>query len=160
MERYFEKISYEQFKKDIKDDINLYNEYIIPSRKTKSSAGYDFMALEDVEIKPGERIKIPTGIKVNMMCDEVLLMVIRSSLGFKHNIRLMNQVGIIDADYYNNDSNEGHIWVALQNEGNEVFKLNKGDGFAQGIFIKYLTCGDEVQEERTGGFGSTNKEEK
>ena len=40
--RKFEKISFEQFKKDIKDDKNLYDEYLKPSRGTKNSAGYDF----------------------------------------------------------------------------------------------------------------------
>ena len=47
MERYFEKISFEQFKKDIADDQNLYNDYELPVRKTKHSAGYDFMAIQD-----------------------------------------------------------------------------------------------------------------
>ena len=61
--RKFEKISFEQFKKDIKDDIDLYNSYEIPVRKTKASAGYDFLAIESFEIKPGEVKKIPTGIK-------------------------------------------------------------------------------------------------
>ena len=72
MDRYFEKISYEQFKKDIKDDINLYKSYIIPSRATKNSAGYDFTCLEEFVIKPGEVKKIPTGIKAKMLPDEML----------------------------------------------------------------------------------------
>lgn len=54
MKRYFEKISFEQFKKDIKDDKDLYNSYNIPKRETKFAAGYDFEAIEDFTIKPGE----------------------------------------------------------------------------------------------------------
>ena len=159
MERYFKKISFEQFKCDIKDDKKLYEEYVLPERKTKCSAGYDFIAIEDFEIKPGEIKKIPTGYKAKFLCDEMLMILVRSSMGFKFNIRMCNQVGIIESDYYNNSSNEGHIFVALQNEGDKIFKVKKGEGYAQGIFTKFLTCGDIVIEERTGGFGSTNRKE-
>ena len=159
MERYFEKISFEQFKKDIIDDINLYNEYSLPLRKTKYSAGYDFIAIEDIVILPGEIKKISTGYKANMLEDEMLMLFVRSSMGFKYNVRLCNQVGIIDKDYYNNPDNEGHMFVKLQNEGDKVFIVKKGEAYAQGIFTKFLTCGEEVEEERTGGIGSTNKKE-
>ena len=159
MERFFEKISFEQFKKDIKDDINLYNEYQLPVRKTKCSVGYDFLAIEDFSINPGEIKKVPTGIKAKFLEDEGLFIYVRSSMGFKYNVRLCNQVGIIESDYYNNDSNEGHMWVALQNEGDSVFTCKKGEGFAQCIFQKILTCGDEVETVRVGGIGSTAKED-
>ena len=75
MERYFEKISFEQFKKDIADDQNLYNDYELPVRKTKHSAGYDFMAIQDINLKPNETIKIPTGYKSNFLEDEVLFII-------------------------------------------------------------------------------------
>ena len=159
MERYFEKISFEQFKKDIKDDKMLYEEYKLPERKTKYSAGYDFIAMEDIVINPGEIKKIATGYKANMLGDEMLLIFVRSSMGFKYNVRLCNQVGIIDKDYYNNPDNEGHMFVKLQNEGEKVFIVKKGEAYVQGIFTKFLTCGEEVEEERTGGIGSTNKKE-
>lgn len=159
MERYFEKISFEQFKKDIKDDKNLYEEYNLPIRKTKCSAGYDFLAIEDIEIKPGEIKKIPTGYKASFLEDEMLMLMVRSSMGFKYNIRLCNQVGIVECDYYNNPQNEGHLFIALQNEGDKVFSVKKGDAYAQGIFTKFLTCGDIVSEKRIGGIGSTNKKE-
>jgi len=157
MERYFEKISFEEFKKDIKDDKKIYDEYMLPVRKTKNSAGYDFLAIEDLEIKPGEIKKIPTGYKAKFQCDEMLMIFVRSSMGFKYNVRMTNQVGIIESDYYNNIDNEGHMYVSLQNEGDKVFKISKGDAYAQGIFVKFLTCGEEVNEIRTGGIGSTNK---
>lgn len=60
--RFFEKISYEQFKKDVNDDVNLYNSYHIPVRETKFAAGYDFEAIEQFILKPNEVKKIPTGI--------------------------------------------------------------------------------------------------
>ena len=143
--RKFEKISFEQFKKDVKDDKELYDSYNVPERKTKFAAGYDFEALSDIVLSPGEIAKIPTGIKATMNDDEVLLLVDRSSQGFKYNVRMCNQVGVIDKDYYNNPNNEGHIWVRLQNEGDKNYSVKKGEGIIQGMFIKYLTTEDEKE---------------
>ena len=155
--RYFEKIGFDQFKKDITDDIKLYNNYGLPKRATKKSAAYDFYAITPFTIKPGEIKKIPTGYKVNCMDDEMLLIVVRSSMGFKYNVRLCNQVGVIDSDYYNNPSNEGHIWIALQNEGKEDYIVDENMVYAQGIFTKYLlTIDDDAYKTREGGLGSTD----
>lgn len=137
--RDFEKISFEQFKKDVKDDIELYNEYSLPQRDSVYTAGYDIYLLEELTIKPGERKKVPTGIKSYFDKEEVLLLVVRSSMGFKYNIRLCNQVGVIDADYYNNKDNEGHIWLMIQNEGEEEYNFKRGEAIVQGLFMKYLT---------------------
>lgn len=82
---------------------------------------------------------MPTGIKSYFDKEEVLLLVVRSSMGFKYNIRLCNQVGVIDADYYNNKDNEGHIWLMIQNEGEKEYNFKKGEAIAQGLFMKYLT---------------------
>ncbi len=162
MARKFEKISLKQFKKDINQTKEDYDNYKLPERSTKNSAGYDFMALENFILKPNETKKIPLGIKAQMNSDEMLMMFVRSSQGFKYNIRLCNQVGIIDCDYYNNIENEGHIWIRIQNEGEKDYIVNKGDKICQGIFVKYLTVDDEKGEkkERKGGFGSTTKGEK
>lgn len=157
MERYFEKISFEQFKKDVCDDKDLYDEYLLPKRATKNSGGYDFLAIEEIVIEPGEIKKFPTGYKAKFMDDEILMIVVRSSMGFKYNVRMCNQVGIIDSDYYNNSENEGHMWVRLQNEGDEPYVIKKGAAYCQAIFLKYLTCGDVVEEERMAGLGSTDK---
>ena len=156
--RYFEKISFEQFVKDIGNDKDLYDNYELPKRASKNSCGYDFFAIEDMVLHPGEIKKIPTGYKAKFMDDEALLLVVRSSMGFKYNVRMCNQVGVIDSDYYNNGSNEGHMWVALKNEGDKDYIINKGDAYSQGIFVKYLTTDDSIDSVRIGGFGSTNKE--
>lgn len=145
------------FSKDISNDRNLYDNYELPRRATRSSCGYDFYAINDMVLHPGEIKKIPTGYKAKFNDDEMLMLVVRSSMGFKYNIRMCNQVGIIDSDYYNNSDNEGHMWVSLQNEGNKDFEIKKGTAYCQGIFVKYLTCGDEVDVERESGIGSTNK---
>lgn len=136
----------------------LQQEVILPMRKTKASAGYDFHLLNELTLQPGQQTIIKTGVKAFMLPDEVLCIVVRSSLGFKHNVRMMNQVGIIDSDYYNNPSNEGHIMIALQNHSTNVVRLNKGDGIAQGIFQKYLIADKDSssRNSRSGGIGSTN----
>ena len=155
--RKFEKISEKEYEKVLKEKCN-YEDIKLPQRSTLHSAGYDFISPFDFELNPGETIKVPSGIKVCMNEDEFLALLVRSSMGFKYNIRLCNQVGIVDSDYYNNPDNEGHMFIALKNEGEKVFTVNKGDKYAQGIFQKYLlTDDDEATGNRTGGFGSTNK---
>ena len=89
---------------------------------------------------------IPTGVKVIMEDDDVLLLLDRSSMGFKYNVRMCNQVGVVDTDYYNNKNNEGHMWIKIQNEGDKDYIVKKGDGMCQGIFTKYLLVDDEKQK--------------
>lgn len=129
----------------------------LPQRKTAASAGYDLEAAEDTVIAPGGRAVIATGLKVYMQDDEFLAIHIRSSLAFKQNLMLLNSVGVIDADYYNNPDNEGHIMIGLYNFGSEGAVISKGTRIAQGIFYNYLKVDGEedVTETRQGGFGST-----
>lgn len=159
--RGFEKISFDQYVKDVgAERYELAEEYLdikLPRRATKKSAGYDFYSPFYFQLEPGETIKIPTGIKAYMQDNEVLNIYIRSSLGFKYDVVLSNNVGIIDADYVNAD-NEGHIWIKLINHGDKTLEIDKGEAFAQGIFSTYLVTDDDkpVNEDRTGGIGSTN----
>lgn len=154
--RKFEKISKSEFLKDVPDA--NYDDIILPKRSTLNSAGYDFYSVISFTLSLGERRVIPTGIKVSMNSNEFLSIYIRSSLGFKWNIRMCNQVGIIDADYYNNSENEGHIFVCLMNEGDKVLEIKKGDRIVQGIFMPFLiTDDDKTTDIRMGGIGSTNK---
>lgn len=157
--RKFEKISFKQFVKDTKLSKQDYDGYNLPKRSTKYSAGYDFESLFDFVLKPGEIKKIPLGVKVQMNIDELLMLVVRSSQGFKYNVRMCNQVGIFESDYYNNIDNEGHMWLALQNHGSKDYVVKKGDRICQGIFIKFLTIDNEqtIKNERVGGVGSTNE---
>ena len=156
--RRFEKISFEQFKKDVVDDKKLYDSFSLPKRSTRFSAGYDFFSLFDFTLKPNEIIKIPTGVKIKMNDDEMLMLVVRSSQGFKYNVRMCNQIGIFESDYYNNESNEGHAWLKLQNHGDKDYIVKKGDAICQGIFTKFLTVDDEEEIlDRKGGIGSTDK---
>ena len=132
--RGFEKISFEQYVKDVGGERHeLAEEYLdikLPRRATAKSAGYDIYSPFSFELNPGETIKIPTGIKAYMQDDEVLKIYIRSSLGFKYDVTLSNNVGIIDADYAN-ALNEGHIWIKLINHGDKTLSINKGEAIAQ-----------------------------
>ena len=131
---------------------------LLPKRSTKHSAGYDFFSPIDAEIMPGATLNIRTDIKVEMNEDEVLLILPRSSYGYKYQMSLVTTVSVIDADYFDNESNEGNIAIKIKNNGTEPLYLTKDEAFAQGIFVKYLTTDDDVVTEvRTGGIGSTTK---
>ena len=156
----FEKVTSEQFLKDSKDFLGIENDNYdfvsIPKRATKGSAGYDFVCPFDIEIKPNQLVKIPTGIRCYMEKGYVLNIYPRSSLGFKYQMMLANTVGIIDADYYN-ALNQGHIIIAIINKGEKTITLYKGDRFVQGVFLKFYTVSEEeVETTRTGGLGSSN----
>lgn len=130
----------------------------LPKRKTGSSAGYDIEAAEETILYPHKVILVPTGLKAYMQPDEYLGIHVRSSIAVKHSISCINSQGIIDADYYNNPDNEGHIMVPLINHGNEPMTIAKGMRIAQGIFYKYLTVDADaagIGAGRKGGFGST-----
>ena len=154
----FYKISLEQYLKDGGSYEN-WNDIKIPCLATKYSAGHDFFSPYDFTLEPNETIKIATGIKVQLDDDKVLFIAPRSSLGFKYRLQLDNTIGIVDSDYYNNDGNEGHIFIKLTNDSNcdKVLTIKKGEAIGQGIIKPYLTTEHDVHGgERTGGFGSTN----
>lgn len=129
----------------------------LPQRATVGSAGYDIASAEDVTIAPGEIVMIKTGIKAYMQQGEFLAIYPRSSLGIKRKLVFPNYVGIVDADYYNNADNEGHIHIPLWNFGDTPQHITAGERISQGIFQKYSTTYNDkpVKQERMGGFGST-----
>ena len=163
----FHKVSKERFTADWIDTFaqsqeeaeKVYEAIRLPKRATAGSAGYDFFAPAEFTLKPGETVKIPTGIRVEMQPEWVLKCYPRSGLGFKFRLQLNNTVGIIDSDYYGSD-NEGHIQVKLTNDSREgkTVEVEAGTGFSQGIFVEYgITVDDEADEVRNGGFGSTTR---
>ena len=164
----FEKVSLEQFVLSVKDflpSLNeeeikvIYEQIKLPKRATKLSAGYDFYSYSKLVLKPNQTLKVPTGIRCKMDEDYVLFLAPRSSLGFKYRLQLDNTSGVIDSDYYN-AKNEGHIFIKITNDTKEEKEvlINEFEAFAQGIFLQYgITVDDDTDEERIGGFGSTNK---
>ena len=162
----------------------------LPKRSTQAAAGYDFEASEDVVIPSAlsnhffkglsilslgklkgvrdnadlqnmlKPVLIPTGIKAYMDNGEYLQLVSRSSGPIKKRIMMPNGVGIVDADYYNNSSNEGEIFFQFINFGINDVKIKKGERIGQGIFLPYLLAdGDDkvAKASRQGGFGSTGQ---
>ena len=174
---HFEKITREQWTKDMMDlyqfenpskehleEINkLYDNIQLPILATKYSAGYDFYVSGDVAILSENSGIVPTGIR--WVCDKeedknkVLQIYPRSGIGFRTGVRLMNTVGIIDADYWEGN-NEGHIMVKLHNPMDSPLHVKDGEAIVQGVITEYHTCDDEeeIVEKRTGGMGSTDKE--
>lgn len=164
----FEKVSWEQFLEDWRDTFGneqeqariqgIYDRIRLPRRATAGSAGYDFFLTLPIVLRPGESIKVPTGIRSRMDVNWVLQIYPRSGLGFKYRLQMNNTVGIIDSDYFYSD-NEGHIFIKILNDSREekTLELAEGMAFAQGIFMEYgITEDDDVTESRNGGFGSTD----
>lgn len=162
----FHKVSFGQFEGDWKaafgegDNIKeIYDGIKLPARATSGSAGYDFYMPASLFLQPGETVKIPSGIRVEMEEGWVLKVYPRSGLGFKYRLQMDNTVGIIDSDYFYSD-NEGHMFMKVTNDTNQekTVELSAGMGFAQGIFVEYgITVDDDVTALRNGGLGSTTR---
>jgi dUTP pyrophosphatase len=135
---------------------NEYEDIKLPKRGTSGSAGYDLFAPVDIEIKKGEYVVFSTGITFDTDRDDVFFMCVpRSGLGFKYQTSLANTIGVIDSDYCKSD-NQGHIKVKIT--ANYDILIEKGKAFAQGIIVPFLKVDDDnVETERNGGFGSTDK---
>lgn len=178
---------------------------LIPKRGTDWSAGYDFVAAEDIVIPPYSDLisklwrtnleiprnfegicyrdskiytldemaaftketkckptLIPTGIKCKLAANSYLMLVSRSSSPLKYWLVQANAPGIIDADYYNNPDNEGHIFFQVINFSPFPIWIHKGDKICQGIIQTYHKTDDEIlntleqTKSRKGGFGSTD----
>ena len=146
--RYFEVVR-DEFRKN-EGEIKL------PTRASKHSAGYDFYSPVDAIIQPNEMVMIWTDVKAHMYYDNALIIIPRSSMG-KHPIMISNTVGLIDSDYYSNESTDGNIGFRLFNLGTTPYEIKIGDRIGQGVFLKYGTVKDDATTaERKGGFGSTN----
>lgn len=161
----------------------------LPQKQTEWAAGYDFAAAEDfvlpsvwqlnfiklfryilnehtLSVKDFMKVEsslrpllVPTGIKAYMQPDEMLLLANRSSGSLKRFLVLPNGVGIVDADYYNNQTNEGEIFFQLVNLGPRDLVIKKGDRIGQGIFMSTLAADQAqmVHHIRQGGFGSSGQ---
>lgn len=121
--------------------------------------GDDQEQMNEKQEKKMKPVLVPTGIKAYMQEDEYLQLTNRSSNPLKNFIVLPNGVGIVDADYYNNEGNEGHIYFQFLNFGLRDKVIHKGDRIGQGIFLRFLKADqDETSEsERVGGFGSSGQ---
>lgn len=124
-----------------------------PFYGTAASAGADLASTEDVELKPGERALVGTGLKILLPENSYGRIAPRSGLAVRHGIHVLG--GVIDADY------RGEVKVILINLGQEAVKLKAGSRIAQLIVQPCLSCEvcafvetDET-DRGAGGFGST-----
>lgn len=132
----------------------------LPAYATAAAAGMDLAANipAPVEIGPGARALIPTGIAIELPGPHLVALVFaRSGLAVKHGLNLANGVGVIDADYI------GEIRCAMYNAGDQPYVVHPGDRIAQLVFVPIcravLTLVDELTPTArgAGGFGSTGQ---
>lgn len=128
-----------------------------PSYANGYAAGLDIRSNEQIYIDKGEIFDIETLLAVEIPPGHFGMVVARSGLAFKHQIKLINDVGIIDEDY------RGDIGIRLINEGEDPYLIEVGDRVAQLIIIPYIQAEleyvDELEgtERGTRGFGSSGK---
>ena len=130
-------------------------EITLPTRGSSTAMAYDFYATSEQRVPPNAVVKVWTDVKAYMQEDECLIINVRSSMGGK--FMLANTIGVVDADYYANENNDGNIGIFLKNISDETLHINKGERVAQGMFFKYLVADNgNTDTVRNGGFGSTN----
>jgi dUTP pyrophosphatase len=138
--------------------IELLNEHAqVPSTNYKGNACYDIHATEEISISPGERGKVPTGIRAHLPSGYEMLIRPRSGLALKHGITVLNAPGTIDSNY------RGEIFVILVNLSTDVFTVHRGDRIAQCcvkhvIDINFIVADKidvDVTQRGENGFGSS-----
>jgi len=129
----------------------------LPAYKTDHAAGMDLRAAveTEVDLKPGERKLIPTGLKMALPVGYEAQIRPRSGLAYRHGITMLNTPGTIDADY------RGEVKVLAINLGQETFTIEHGDRVAQMVIapvthVQFAESDELPDTERgEGGFGST-----
>lgn len=134
-------------------------DFKLPERSTLNSAGYDFFATEEVILPAKKLTRVMTGVKCELMPDQVLILANRSSNPSKKGLILANGIGVIDADYYGNPDNDGEIGFEFYNILDEDVIIKKDEKLGQGVIMRFdKTENDYISnpyKTRVGGFGST-----
>ena len=112
--RKFIKVTEKQFKQDVAQlefysEDKKYENIKLPQRATSKSAGYDIYSPMSFDIAPKCMYLVPTGFKVSMKDDEVMLIFIRSSLGIKKGLSIANGIAL----GFQLDQKENHVYVIL-----------------------------------------------
>lgn len=175
----FEKVPFEQFKQDFYkykcydntdkcypkyqtlDDMirDIWNNIQLPYRKTQESMGHDFTVPFNFDLKPGETITLPTGVRCKLKRGWGLLLSVRSGCG-KYRIQLDDTIPAIDGDYYMCERNGGDIIISLTNDNHDgvEVKFRENTSFIQGFIMPYGVDTNDwkiKKQIRKGGFGST-----
>ncbi|WP_374709290.1 dUTP diphosphatase [Desmospora profundinema] len=131
----------------------------LPQQMSEGASGFDLLAAvtEEIQLSPGERKLIPTGIKLEMPAGLEAQVRPRSGLALKHGVTTLNSPGTIDADY------RGEIGVILIHCGSDPFTIRRGDRIAQLVFqsvpvVRLVPAATlTVTQRGSGGFGHTGK---
>jgi len=131
-------------------------EAVVPERAYAGDAGMDLSSCERIELAPGERALVPTGLAVAMPDGHAGFVQPRSGLAAKHGITIVNTPGLIDSGY------RGELQVALLNtDARESFVVEEGMRIAQLVVLALpaieLVEVDELPDSERGvrGFGSS-----
>ncbi len=131
----------------------------LPAYATEGAAGVDLRAaiVTPLDLAPGERALIPTGLCVAVPAGYEAQVRPRSGLAVKHGITMLNSPGTIDSDY------RGEIKVIAINHGSEIFSIQRGERIAQLVVAPVARVAFEVMESleassrQEGGFGHTGR---
>lgn len=127
----------------------------LPAYATQGAAGMDVVAAEDIDLAPGARHAVATGLALAIPEGYEIQVRPRSGLALKHGVTVPNTPGTIDSDY------RGELKIIMINHGGEPFSIRRGDRVAQ-LILAPVTRGTWVEvdtlehtERGEGGFGST-----
>jgi len=129
----------------------------VPSYAHPGDAGADLLAARDVEIGPGERALVPTGLFMAVPEGYEAQVRPRSGLAAKHGISMVNAPGTIDSDY------RGELMIILVNLSNETYTVQDGERIAQVLVapVEQVEWEEVDEHDETargaGGFGHTGK---
>jgi dUTP pyrophosphatase len=130
----------------------------VPAYAHPGDAGADLMAVRDVELLPGERVLVGTGVAIAVPDGYAAFVHPRSGLAAKHGVTIVNAPGTVDAGY------RGEIRVALLNtDTKEAVRLKRGDRIAQLVIQRVERAAfcevDRLPESirGSGGHGSTGR---
>jgi dUTP pyrophosphatase len=129
----------------------------LPEYGSSGASGADIRAFlaEPVIVGPGERVLVPTGLRMEIPAGFEGQIRPRSGLALKHGITVLNSPGTIDSDY------RGELKIILVNLGQKAFTINNGDRIAQIVFASVdqaeFSARESLDGSRrgSGGFGST-----
>ncbi len=130
----------------------------IPSRQHESDAGYDLVTTVDIEIAPGQRMLVPTGVAIGIPVGYAGFVQPRSGLAIKDGVTVLNTPGLIDSGY------RGEIKVVLMNtDARATFMAKRGDRIAQLVIQRveqvswYVVDQLDDSDRGAGGHGSTGR---
>ena len=137
----------------------IYKDAVIPQYQSKGAAGFDFHALEDIEIGPRQTKLVKTGLSFEIPEGYELQVRPRSGMSLKTKIRVANSPGTVDSDY------RGEICIIMENVGllgSLPYEIKKGDRVAQGVICpvyQAVFIEDDLSETERGegAFGSSGK---